>query len=368
MKVAVIGRARSLIRFRGALLTVMVEAGHDVTVFAAELTDDLREGLSELGVSIESYPLSRAGLGPVNDWRTYRALVDGFSRLRPDVTLAYNIKPVIYAGLAAGRVGGIASWSIITGLGHLFTGQSLKTRVIRWLITPLYRRALHINVGQFFQNADDRQELAALGICDPNRSTLVAGSGVSTQEYAPCPLPEGAPVFLFVGRFLKEKGINELVEAARLLKGNFPDMTIQLVGSTDENPSSLSAEALEALERSGVVTNLGWLDDVRPAIRTSSVMVLPSYREGTPRAVLEAMSMGRAIITTDAPGCRETVTDGHNGLLVPVGDVGALVDAMASLYADPERVSRMGQASIQSVQTRFDVRLVNQAMMAAMGL
>jgi glycosyltransferase involved in cell wall biosynthesis len=368
VRVAVIGRARSLIRFRGALLKQILEAGHDITVFAAELTPEHAAGLRALGVRVETYPLARAGLGPLNDLKTYLSLVAGFRRVRPEVTLAYNIKPVIYAGLAAKRVGGIASWSLITGLGHLFTAPSFKTRLLRLFVAPLYRASLRANVGQFFQNPDDLQELAALRICDPDKATLVAGSGVDIVQFPLTPMPEGKPNFLFVGRFLVQKGINELVSAMALVKQRYPAARLQLVGSTDNNPSSLSAEEVERLVVSGIVENLGWMEDVRPAIADASVMVLPSHREGTPRSVLEAMSMGRAILTTDAPGCRETVVHQKNGLLVPLHDVQALADAMIYLYENLDRVQEMGVASRKYVETRFDVNLVNQQMLEAMRL
>lgn len=349
-------------------MLAMVAEGHEVKVFVSETSKELSAAIGELGVEVESYPLSRTGRSLLADMRTYKYLTGAFSNYQPELLFSFNIKAVVYSSLAARAVGGVESWSLVSGLGHLFIDESLKTRVLRRLVTPLYKAALSANRGQFFQNGDDLAELAQHGIADPKKATMVAGSGVDLDHFKRCPLPEDPITFLFVGRYLREKGLRELIAAFDLVKEAQPDAILRLVGAPDDNPSSFTAAEMETLVSRGLVDNLGWIDDVRPAIRGCHVMVLPSYREGTPRSVLEAMAMGRAIITTDVPGCRETVVDGHNGLLVPVRNPEALSEAMLKLARDPGLVKKMGEASYQLAKERFDVHKVNDVMLRAMGL
>ena len=346
----------------------MVESGHEVRVFASELNDSLRTELLGLGVEVCTYSLSRAGMNPREDYQTYLFLKRELTAYHPDKLFSYNLKPVVYSSLAARRIVGLESWSLVTGLGHIFVDQTPRAKLLKALITPLYRAALKANKGYFFQNSDDLSELESGRIAEPQKATVVSGSGVDLALYRREALPAETGRFLFVGRFLKEKGIHDLVTAFAEVKTAYPQSSLKLVGATDANPSSLTEEDVSDLVRTGVVDNLGWLDDVRPAIQESSVMVLPSYREGTPRSVLEAMAMGRAIITTDVPGCRETVVHGVNGLLVPVRDPKALAAAMSQLAADPELVSKMGEASYQIAKDKYDVHKVNDVMLRTMGL
>ena len=220
----------------------------------------------------------------------------------------------------------------------------------------------------FFQNPDDEalfREFQLLPETVP--STVVNGSGVDVAEYSVAPLPD-KPCFLLIARLLGDKGVREYAQAAQLVKAVYPEAVFRLVGWIDDNPDAITQRELDQWVGSGLLEFLGRLDDVRPAISDCSVYVLPSYREGTPRTVLEAMAMGRAVITTDAPGCRETVVDGDNGFLVPVKDVNALADAMIKMVATSGLAASMGERSRRIAEEKYDVHKVNAAMLEGMGI
>lgn len=218
-----------------------------------------------------------------------------------------------------------------------------------------------------FQNQDDQALFRRLRLVSRGREThVINGSGVDLDRFSPMPVPEGAS-FLMIARLLKDKGIREFAEAAERLKARHPEIPITLVGDFDPSPDSLSREALDELIRCGIDYK-GHLADVRPAIAASSVYVLPSYREGTPRSVLEAMAMGRAIITTDAPGCRETVRPGENGFLVRPRDAGSLYEAMMRFVDEPAFARRMGEASRKLAEAKYDVKQVNANLLRYAGL
>jgi glycosyltransferase involved in cell wall biosynthesis len=199
------------------------------------------------------------------------------------------------------------------------------------------------------------------------RSFVVNGSGVDVREYAPAPVPDG-PRFLLIARLLGDKGVREYAQAAKRIRAQRPDVVFSLVGWIDDSPDAIGRPELDAWVAEGALNYAGRLDDVRPAIAGCSVYVLPSYHEGTPRTVLEAMAMGRAIITTDAPGCRETVKDGHNGYLVPVKSVAALVEAMQRFIDDPGLAARMGDSSRIVAVEKYDVGRVNAILLRQMGI
>jgi len=367
--VIVAGYGKSIVSFRGPLIRGMVVAGHRVTVVSPDPGPPA--GFAALGAEYRPLPeLERAGTDPVRDLGTVRALYRLFRHVKPDVVLSYTVKPVIYGTLAATAARVPQRWALVTGLGYLFISDgSRKQRAVQAVARPLYAAALRSANGVFLQNPDDARDLQEAYILPKTqRVVLVAGSGIDVDRFVASPVPAGPPVFLFVGRLLRDKGVFELVEAARQLRARGIAATVQLLGFLDPNPSSVQRADLDAWAAEGVVDYLGETDDVRPYLAACTVFVLPSYREGTPRSVLEAMAVGRAVITTDAPGCRETVTHGDNGLLVPVKDAGALAEAMATLATDRERVVQMGERGRALAEGRFDVRKVVAAMLGAMDL
>lgn len=370
MKIVVVGSYdRSLVVFRGRLLQSMVEMGHEVLACAPFLSVKVRNDLRQIGVDSCLIRMSRTGINPFADLLTLFDLVGLFRKEKPDRVLAYTIKPVLYCGLAARLQGVEQFYPMITGLGYAFSGgDSLHQRLVSTVVKGLYRVALKKCGGIFFQNPDDLAEFSQRGLLgDGLDATLINGSGVDLRHFSVKPLPK-EPIFLLIARLIVDKGVREYVEAARILRHCFPGARFLIAGWLDENPSSIKQEELQAWIDDGVIDYLGALDDVRPAIVRCSVYVLPSYREGTPRTVLEAMSMGRAVVTTDAPGCRETVEHGKNGYLVPVRDSNALVEAMGQLIETPGLKERMGDASRQLAERKYDVHKVNKIIMETMGL
>lgn len=360
--------AESLVHFRGPLIAEMVKRGHEVYALAPGIDQGTSLALASMGAKPRSVKLGRTSLNPMEALATTRELTSAFREISPDLVIAYTIKPVVL-GAAAAKAAGVKKFvPLITGLGYAFTGGLQPKRVIsRSMGKLLYKRAFSRSTIAVFQNPDDLHDFRGLGLIPSSlRTAVINGSGVDIAHYAPAPLPS-EPSFLMVARLLGDKGIREFGEAARRLKLVRPDIRISLAGWIDSSPDSIDQTELDQII-SGGVDYLGPLADVRPAMAAHSVYVLPSYREGTPRSVLEAMSMGRAIITTDAPGCRETVAHGVNGLLVPPRDSDALHQAMVSLIDDPQRLAAMGKASRNLAEEKFDAGKVNAALLAHVGL
>ena len=363
------GFADSLINFRWDLICALQAKGLEVHVAAPEISSSptTLEKLRKNGVFAHDVPMQRTGTNPIEDFKTLIALRQLMQQVRPDYVMAYTIKPVIYGMLAAASTGVPNRAALITGLGYAFQDSegSTKQNLIRRVTRQLYARALSAADLTFFQNEDDQKLFTDLGIIRPGQNTVVVnGSGVNTEKFSPQPLPEGDEVhFLLIGRLLKDKGVREYVEAARRVKQQYPQAVFNLVGFLDSNPSSVTQQELDQWVNEGTVKFWGKLSDVRPAINACHVFVLPSYREGTPRTVLEAMATGRAIITTDAPGCRQTVENGYNGWLVPVQSAEKLAEAMERFLSEPALIQQMGQASLEIARNKYDVNIINDFML-----
>lgn len=260
----------------------------------------------------------------------------------------------------------------MTGLGFAFTeagqGGSFKARVIETIARTLYRMAARFNKKVIFQNPDDRADFIAAGcLKDEVKTALVDGSGVDLKQFARTPLAE-APVFLMIARLLVSKGVLEYAEAARQLRGRYPEARFVLVGPHDGGLDAVDPAQVAEWQQQGILDYKGPAQDVRPHIAEALVYVLPSYREGTPRSVLEAMAMGRAVVTSDAPGCRETIRDGEEGFLVEPRNATALADAMARFLDDPSLAARMGGNAHARAVEKYEVRRINQQMMNELGL
>jgi len=357
----------SLINFRGDLIRAMVELGHKVICLGPEA--GFEQPLQELGADYRQIPLHRTGLNPLKDVKTLFSLRKVLRETKPDVVFSYTVKPIVYGSIAAHMAGVRRMYAMIEGLGYVFIGQSLKQKFLRQLVCFLYHKALKYNKAVFFLNPDDMRLFVDNSIVPKAvKPVLLNGIGVNIEKFA-FAQPKLSPVtFLLIARLIKDKGILEYVESARLLKQKYPAAKFQLLGPLDINPAAITQEQLERWSKEGIIEYLGKTNDVRPYIAEASVYVLPSYREGTPRSVLEAMSMGRPIITTDAPGCRETVIDGKNGFLVPVKDVDALKSAMEKFILEPDLISQMGKQSRVIAEEKYDVRKVNRAILKEMGL
>lgn len=366
------GYPDSLLNFRGPLLDALRLTGLEVHVAAPGLKHgSIRNALELRGVVVHDIPLQRTGLNPAQDvfslfhlWKLLRAI-------RPDYVLGYTIKPVIYGSLAAFMARVPYCYALITGLGYAFsdTDQKETRGFIRSLAQYLYAIALKRTRKVFFQNPDDEALFRSVGMLKPDaQSRVVNGSGVDVATFNVTQLPTTPIRFLLIARLLGDKGVREYAEAARQVRTRYPQVIFGLVGWIDENPDSIAQRELDSWVNDGILEFHGKLSDVRPAIGECSVYVLPSYREGTPRTVLEAMAMGRPIITTDAPGCRETVIDGDNGFLVPVKSVDGLVEAMEKFISQPDLIEQMGKRSRVIAEEKYDVHKVNAFMLKEMGV
>jgi glycosyltransferase involved in cell wall biosynthesis len=362
--------AKSLILFRAPLLEGLGESGWEVHAAANAIEKDVdtMESLKNLNVTPHSIPIKRTGMNVVTDIQTLISMVRVFRKVQPQAILGYTIKPVIWGVIAAWIVGVPRRYAMITGLGYAFTGQATgRRRVIQALVRTLYRAALSRATGIFFQNPDDAALFKELGLLPAGVPvTIVDGSGVDLRHYKPHPLPAFPLRFLLIARLLGDKGVREYAEAASIIRAQHPDVEFHLVGGMDPNPDAISAEDLGQWLAGGAIVYHGEQSDVRPFLADCHVYVLPSYREGTPRTVLEAMATGRAIITTDVPGCRETVTPGVNGLLISPRDSAALVSAMQSLIDDPAKIGTMAKAGHELVRKRYAADKVVAKMLAAM--
>ncbi len=385
MRILIVGSIpRSLLNFRGPLLNALVSHGHLVWGCAKGSDPEVEEGLSLLDVSYLPITVQRTGLNPFTDICSLWQLIQVMKNIQPDVVLAYTIKPVIYAGVAARICQVPKIYSLITGLGHAFMAKAgLRHRFVHQAARRLYAFSLKYSTKVFFQNPDDISDFVGMGIVPKEKTVLVNGTGIDLDHYAFESLPK-LPVFILVARLLADKGVREYAAAARQIKQLYPETRCLLVGDLDNNPSSIRREELERWINEGAIEYLGYQKDVRPALRSASVCVLPSYyREGVPRTLLEAMSMGRAVITSNAPGCRETVNmpagvtlekasqeniQGENGFLVPVKNVAKLVQAMEVLIVKPQLRAEMGIASRRFAEHKFAVQKINQVLLQEMGL
>jgi glycosyltransferase involved in cell wall biosynthesis len=350
------------------MLASMVAQGHEVHAVAPGADQEIIAVLQSMGVHCHDVFLRRIGLNPLRDLVSLIHLYGMFLRLRPEYLLAYTIKPVIYGAIAARMAGVPNIYVMITGVGYTFNNKGFKGKAIGMLARALLRISLKHNKRVFFQNRDNLRIFQEAGLLRrQDQPVLINGSGVDLEYYAPAPYPKKTS-FLMIARLLGDKGVYEYVEAARQLKAVNPDLEFRLAGWIDENPTAITDDELRSWVCEGVVDYLGHLSDVRPAITNASVYVLPSYHEGMPRTVLEAMAMGRPIITTDVPGCRDTVVEGKNGFLVQAKDASSLGDAMLRFVHHPDLIPVMGEYGLRLAEERFNVHDVNKKILETMGL
>ncbi|MBQ6676461.1 MAG: glycosyltransferase family 4 protein, partial [Clostridia bacterium] len=258
--------------------------------------------------------------------------------------------------------------SMVTGGGYTFISTSFKAKVLGIITRTLYRIGLKKADRVIFQNPDDLNEFCERGLVKREKCFTVNGSGVNLERFTPTRYPTGVGFFM-LSRLLNGKGVREYLEAARAVKGKYPETRFCLLGKYETNmQDAVPRDFVEEFVKDGTVERYDETNDVRPYYGLCGVYVLPSYREGTPRTVLEAMAMGRAVITTDTPGCRETVVDGENGFLVPAKDSETLAEKMIWFVEHPEAIPAMGEKSRKLVEEKFDVRLVNAEMIRIMGM
>lgn len=342
-------------------LPIALEAqrqGYQVHI-ATGITNRLGE-LQSHGLMVHGLSLDRGSTGLGNAWRTMVELWKVFRVVRPDVVHLVTIKPLILGGLMARLAQVPAVVMAVSGLGFVFAAHGARAVVRRWLVGVLYRVALgHHNLKVIFQNLDDRASLAKLAHLPDSKVEMIRGSGVDLSQFRPMPRPPGVPVVLLAARLLADKGVREFVQAARLLKQQGVAARFCLVGSLDPaNPASLGDAELTQWANEGVVELWGQRSDMPDVLSAAHLVVLPSYREGLPKVLLEAAACGRAVVTTDVPGCRDAIDPGVTGVLVPVRNASALAEAIKDLINDPARCQAMGNAGRALAERAFDVRQV----------
>lgn len=363
------GDAAYTIKFRAELIAKHVEQGARVVILATPISPADFDGADRLGATLMPWTLSNTGLNPLSDLRAIIQLWRAIRATKPQVVFTHMIKSVCY-GLILARLCGVKlRVAMIPGLGYAFSrGGGTGRRPVRLVARCFYRLAIpHANV-VIFQNNDDLETFTRLGVLSrKTKSGVVGGSGVDLEKFPQVPLSKEPTTFLFLSRLLRDKGVVEFVEAARIVKRLRPSVHFLLAGGVTNNPASIAVEQLAQWKEEGVVDVLGHLANPQPAFAECHVFVLPSsYGEGLPRSALEALATGRAIITTDIPGCRETVIPGENGLIVPPHDVEALAEAMLDMADDRAKLEKMGAESRRLCERRFELNVVVKETLALM--
>lgn len=352
----------NIVNFRGGLIRALRTAGYEPIVIAPQ-DPSTDKRMRELDVERIPIRIDRSGLNPWADLQLVGEYKRLLRRIRPAAYLGYTIKPNVYGCFAAASLG-IPAIPNISGLGTAFIRSGPLQQIVKALYRVGFRRAPRV----FFQNDEDRELFVDRKIVRADQARVLPGSGIDLDRFRPGPLPEGAPIFILIGRLLRDKGVVEFVEAARQLRTEMPDGRFQLLGPIDDgNRTSVSKAELQSWIAQGVIEYLGTTDDVRPFIAAASAVVLPSYREGMPRSLLEAAAMGRPLIATDVPGCREIVEEGRNGLLCVVKDARSLASAMRRFagMSLEDRIA-MGKAARRKVQEEFSEERVIRAYLDAL--
>lgn len=376
MKIIIIGTvASSLYTFRKDLILSLIDRGCKVYAFTSDSDEKELTKISLLGAIPVFYKLSRGGLNPYEDLSNTISLYKKIKKIQPDIVLSYFIKPVIYGTLAAKLAKIPKKIAMIEGLGFAFTeqpnGYSRKAKIVQRVQVALFKLALPLADKVIFLNPDDPIDLLKSHHIGVKKIEVLGGIGLNLKEYPYQPISlESQTRFLFIARLIREKGIFDFVEAAKLVKKIYPNAIFTVLGGIDEHAhGAMTKFQLDELVQSNIIEYPGQVNNVSEWIANSHVFVLPSYyREGVPRSTQEAMAVGRAIITTDVPGCRETVVDGVNGFIVPKWNPQALAEKMIYFIENPEQIQVMGEQSYKIAQEKFDAHKVNERLLKILGV
>ena len=374
LKIALVSNTDfSLYNFRMGIIEVLLKKGYSVHIVCPY--GRYVEKLKKKGVHYSPIDVDRKGTNPIKDlkllWQLYRI----FKREKFDVVHSFTIKPNIYGNIAAKLAEVPVIINSVTGLGYVFTEKGLRNNVLGWIVVGLYKIAFKFSSKVIFLNIDDLELFKRYKIINKDKAVLIKSEGVNTEKFSPqninktgienlyneLKISQHRPsaIVTLITRLIWHKGIREFVEAARILKGKYPDTLFLLVGPIDKgNPAAVSKDYIEKAEKGGVVKYIGSRDDIRETLYISDVVTLPSYREGIPKVLLEAMSMEKPIITTDTTGCREVVEEGKNGFLVPAKNSKALAEAIERLIENKELRKRFGKYGREKVLREFDERIV----------
>lgn len=355
----------SLINFRGDLIEEIKNKDCEVITISPAPSKQYRETFKDKQIKNITLNFERNKVNPFHDFYMFVKLVIIFWTQSPDIVLSYGIKPVIYGGLAA-KFFKINFYALVTGVGYAFQGDSFKRKLLTKLVAILYKSALKKANEVIFHNKENCNLFVEKNIISKLKTSVVNGSGVDIDKFNFEPPVIKNVSFLCISRLLGEKGLREYAAAAKIVKKKFPNIIFNLVGPEDTSPDGISLN--EVMKWSDYINYKGATLDVRPFIKSANIFILPSYHEGISRSILEAMSMGRPILTTDGVGCKETVEDNVNGFKVPVGSIEKLAEKMIWFIQNPMSLNQMGIASRKIVEQRYDVRKVNFEMLNIIGL
>lgn len=359
------GRISPFFTTRLQLLNKIKDSGYDITLGGFD-TSCVKKCQS-WGAEFAEIPFARAGMNPLQDAKTLKAYYHVMKEGQFDIVHSYTVKPNIYGSIAAKWAGIKKIYPTVNGLGYAFTGNSTKNKLVRAVICMLYKWAFSGATKVFFQNSDDAEELVRRDVLPQEKCVIIAGSGIDLNAF-PYSETYQENTFFLATRLLVTKGVRTYFEAAKIVKEKYPEAKFYLAGSLDPNPDGIKKDELDQYVQEGTVEYLGVVKDMHMVLKKYAVFVLPSYyREGVPHAVLEAMSTGRAIITTAAPGCKETI-NGKNGVLIEPRNSEQLANKMIWMIEHPEDVKRMGMESRKYAEEKFDVEKVNQVMLKTMGI
>lgn len=353
----------SIISFKGPLIEDLVKKQYTVYILAPDFSRETKDALIEMGARPLDVNLSRDSFNVFQDLIDLCRLVVLMYKIKPDIFLGYYIKPVIWGGIAAFVARVPKRIVMIEGLGHIFTytntKKSFKSSIVRQLVSFLYRISLMVSNFVLFLNNDDKMEFESRKLISKDKSVVLGGIGLRLTEW-PYLAPVMDPInFFFVGRMVKEKGFGEFIQAAKALKTRYPNVSFTALGEPEKREKKFTLDYLKRLDKSGIVSCPGYVE-VRKCFAECSVFVLPSYREGVPRSTQEAMALGKPVITTNAPGCRDTVVEGKNGFLIEIGDVESLINAMKKFILKPSIIATMGVQSRIMAEEKFDAHIVNE--------
>lgn len=349
---------------RLALGVAAKNAGADVVV--ATQINDHRGEIESAGLRVAPITMQRSGRNPIADLATIQQITQLYRREKPDLVHHVALKPILYGGIAAKRAGVPAVVNAVAGMGFMFISESLFARMARPLIVRAQSALMNrLNTRTILQNPDDEALYTETFGVARERITIIPGAGVDIDEFSVTPEPDGTPVAVCVSRMLRDKGIHELVSAARQLREKDVGLVVRLVGPTDDNPASIPKATLEAWSRDGIVEVAGPSNDIAGEYARAHIAILPSYREGLPKSLIEAASCGRPIVATDVPGCREVCIEGETGYLVPARMVEPLANALERLAVDPALRQRLGTNARRNAETVFAADIINAQTISA---
>lgn len=356
---------RTVYNFRGDLIKDLQKKGYKVYVTIPN--EDNIEKIKELAVEYRLIPMTKHGLNFIEDIKYTFGLIRYIKEIKPDKILAYTIKPIVYGSIASKFSSSNEFYSMVTGSGYVFISKSFKAKILNLIVKNLYKIAFKISRKVIFFNEDDLNEFVKMKTVSKEKCVLAEGSGVNLEKFKPLPYPDKITFFM-LSRLLKSKGVMQYLEGCKRIKEKYPDVRCMLLGKMEKMPDAIAERDIMCYVDNGFVELYGETENVIDYYKKTSVYVLTSFREGIPRTVLEAMACARPIITTDVPGCRQTVIDGYNGFLVPLNDIEKLVEKIEFFIKNRNEIENMGRNSYNLCVEKFDVKKINSSMLKIMGI